>query len=270
MKNNKKIKELNEAFDSIKCSDKLDTKILEHLDRRHWRYKPVIVVISVLLLGTLTIGVVNAEEIAKQVYNFFVSTYNTDEKGTDITLKDSSIAEIKEDANFPECGYIDASRNEECTSKYTKQELETTLGIKLLSNTLYTDESYNLVYSVYNQGKIASLGFKLSEDITNDSKINEYSNLNIYRVQVSLNTKYAEEKDYELITGGTHEHETYHINNLDTDALIMKSAGQYTRVYHLTFVYNNVAYISEILFKGFSEQNPDDVAIKYLEAFINE
>ena len=58
------------------------------------------------------------------------------------------------------------------------------------------------------------------------------------------------------------------IDNIDKDAVIMKSAGQYTYLYNTVFVYDNIVYSSEVLFKGSKEQKPERIITKYLESYI--
>ncbi len=266
---NKKLDELKTALKSVKCPNEMDEKILTNVYKKHRSFKPSIAIIGILIVSAITIGVVNAEEIVKNVYNFFITTSEDENNGYDISVKDSSLAEINYDADFPTCGNPNDSEYKECSNEYTKQEIENMLGIKILSNSLYSTEKYKLVYSIKNGNKIASLSFQLIDHI-DDSKINEYENFNTYKSYITLNTKYAENYDNTLIEGGTSEYTVYHIDNLDEDALLMKSGGQYTVLYNITFIHDNIVYGSEILFKGSTQQNPEEVVTKYLESFIEK
>ncbi len=267
--NNKKINELKNAFNSINCRDEVDKIIMTKIHRKTKTFKPALEIMSILLVGIVTISVVNAEEITKKLYNFFVTTDNKTKDGSDITFKDSSRAVINYDANVPECGNIEDNEYQECYETYSKQEIENMLNIKILSNPLFTTNRYKLLYSIKNAGKIAAISLQLAEDITDDSKINHNHNFNIYSSYVLVRTKYDTRNDI-LMKGGTHKYETYHINNLNEDALILKSAGQTTFVYNVEFIHKNIIYSYRIIFKGSVEQNPDDICKKFLESFTEE
>jgi len=261
----KRMEELQSALKSINCPSEMDDRVLVKMSKKHRAFKPALVLVVILVMSVFASVLVNAEEIAKKIHELFITTYNENESGTDFSIKDSSLATINYDADIPECG---AYLQDRCDVTYTKKELEGMLGIKLLSNSLYDMDKYNLDYSKKNNGKIATLEFKQAEDFTDDSSINPYKNTNIYKLSVALSTKYDKDFDGTLIIGGTHKYETYHINSIDEDAIVLKTPGQAISLYTIVFVHNDLVYRYEILFKSWT-QNPDEVYPKFLECLFD-
>ena len=232
-------KDLKKSILSIKCSDDLDRKIMNNINKkRAINYGKLVFISSIMFVIIFGTGVVFAEDIKDFVRTFFVSK-ETNEDGFEVFKgrSENTIASINCNADFPEKELSAITKN-----IYKFNEIEEKLNTKILKNKYFSEDKIRLMYNEKINDKIAFIGFWI-EDFTK-SKNDERHNL-----QISFKTKYANNTNGYVFETGKYQYvEEYYLKSIDTNAYIIyindtkKDKEGYNKNYQAYWIHNNTRY----------------------------
>ena len=231
----------NDLFKDIKVSKEIDEKIYNKTIYkkeipRIYILKPIQVILFIFIF--LGVGVMAKDYIMDSVFHKNIIENEKDD--SQIYLELNGKVHIKENNNFI------------CNNEYTQEELEKTLGIKLLNIKYYNSNKYiNCEIKTTDNNKIRTVKIN-RDDNYSKSTDKEKGNNKFLSVTIKFMTQYAlnedEEEFSELnVIKGPKKFENFtnliHLNNLDVDAYIIKWHESKNHSFNsVHFVYNNILY----------------------------
>lgn len=253
MKNNKIIKNI---YKNVHTSKKLDKKIFDNTiykKERHSNLNKILITTSIIvIISTISIGVVFADEIKETIKNYFFTTRTTvvkiddskQEKTTTPQLVVKDLKEVNYDADLDEIRHT--TDNEQTISK---KELEEKLGINFLTSDKLKNDKVTIYRIEKENGKISKGIFWIRDAFELEKVNNKKSSITF---GFRFLTKYSGRSSYTILLGLTKDDinrnvTTKYIDNLDTDAYFFVSKKDFnddtiSNQIFVAFVYDNVGY----------------------------
>lgn len=216
-----------------------------------------------LTIFTIAISITYAKEI-KNIANTFIVKYITkDDDTTYLNVESNAIKEIDEQADLEEVDFVgELDRINGNYKSYSFEELEKILGIKLLKSNKFQNQNLIIDHLEKKDNKIT----KITIDLDNIFNYSNGSNKKIYAdCTMEIKTKYnlANEKDTGIDgISSVQEFWEYHIENLNTDSVIIKDK-YFPSHLMVKFDYDNVTYSFDTFI--FTE-DPESELYKILES----
>ena len=231
---NKKIKD---AFNNIRVNENLESRVLNMTvyksDNRNRRWKLSYSVMTILLIGILSIGVVYAKEIKDFINSF----------STNINVENNESIKLSNNINFKNISNNALKIENDNSKQMTFSEVEDNLGFKILK---LKDNSANEIY--YSAGlndnkKIGRIDLWIPYFIKeNDSK---YVSASLSMLNVGADIKYIEAfKEGLDASGSKNNFEEYYSEKLNTKIIMYIYSSDSDNLYlKTTFIYDDILYI---------------------------
>ena len=246
-----------------KTASTIYQKILVRGNRKNKIRKSLYSLCVFIVIFTIALSITHAKEI-KDIVNTFVVKYITkDDDTTYLKVESSAIKEIDEEADLEEIDFVgELDRINGNYKNYSFEELEKILKIKLLKSNQYQNRNLIIDHLEKKDNKIT----KITIDLDNIFNYSNDSNEKIYaNCTMEIKTKYSlTSEDDTGIDGVSYVHEfwEYHIENLNTNSVIIKDK-YFPSHLAVKFDYDNVTYSFDTFI--FTE-NPESELYKILES----
>lgn len=265
-------KKYRNYFDSLELSleksDLIKKNIKDRYKKARRKNKIILSVITILLIGLISFGIVYADEIKGIVSGFTVYKTVKENGNEDFYGVTRAKKEMNYDADIPEIG------SESHGVEYDIYDLENILDIKFLKSDIFKNNYVRVLNVKKENGKIAALNFDRGEfSCKNQMK----QSVCLMKQYVSFSTKYSTKERSGLWTSGSGMGvEDYEIKSLGVIAQLVTWADDedrplnrdkiYMQWYRVFFVYDDVCYA--FMFRvGYDKDIPRVERVKnFLEA----
>lgn len=253
MKNNKTIKNI---YKNVHTSKELDKKIFNNTiykKEKHSNLNKILITTSIIvIISTISIGVVFADDIKETIKNYFFTTRthtikisdSKEEKSITPQLVVKDLKEVNYDADLEEYRYT--YDNEQTISK---KELEEKLGINFLTSDNLKNDKVTIERIEKENSKISEGRFWIRDAFKLEKINNKKSSITF---EFRFITKYSSSRSYTILLGLTkydinRNVTTKYIDNLDTDAYFFVTKKDFnddtvSNQIFAAFVYDNVGY----------------------------
>lgn len=268
MKNIKKriCDETNSIIPDDQRKKEIYNNIIETRNKKKFIFKPIFATCLTILCFISVIGIVYADEIEKTFRNLVVKYIEKENeegyKYSRTEILSCGVKEINYDANISET-------EEDENNNYSYDELEELLGIKILKNKHFKNNSIQQKHIETKEGKISKAGFGITNVMNIDYKnIDHTKQYEFHHLSFGFRTKYAtDECDKSWYSFDKSKFEEYYIEKLDTKAVVInKGAGHYT----YRFDYDNIAYNLHFMFipsRNWTEEQKEQRIQEIIESF---